>query len=444
MNRFRYLILLATLSVPVACSVQEGELVDMSGGAQAVGGSTSVGGTSAIAGGAQAVGGTTSVGGTAAKAGGSSNGGTQALGGATNAGGISASGGTITFGGATANTGGGNPVGGASATGGKSGIAGTPASGGMTATGGTLANLGGVSSTGGSKSGGGAAATGGTISTGGTLASGGATSAGGNTASGGMVNLGGTAASSPCVLDFVLDVSGSMNDVAQNTANGQSKWVITRSALQSAIGQLPQATLVGLLMFPNMYTIPNNNTIPIDVSNCVNVSAMISVQPISSSSAAISSALQTALIAGGTPTDDAYTYAFNNGMLPALQTHTGDRPFMVLITDGQPTISLGCEGTGAEVNPVSFQPMIDAITAAYAGPNYVKTFVIGLPGSDEVSSSGVDGRENLSDAAAAGQTGPTGCSSTGVPEYCHFDLSHVQDFAIGLQQALQSIVGTCT
>ncbi len=54
MRQFRFLMLLAALSVPVACSVPEGQLVDMSGGAGSVGGSTSVGGTSAKAGGSTA------------------------------------------------------------------------------------------------------------------------------------------------------------------------------------------------------------------------------------------------------------------------------------------------------------------------------------------------------------------------------------------------------
>ena len=188
----------------------------------------------------------------------------------------------------------------------------------------------------------------------------------------------------PAMLDFVLDTSGSMNDSTPNT-NGQSKWAITNSALQSAIDQLPPATLVGLLMFPDMITVPNHNTTPIDVSNCVNINAMLPVVPIgpagSPARAAISNALQKAAVMGGTPTDDAYTYALNNGMLPAVQTHFGDRPYMVLITDGQPTISLGCEGTGQEAYPVSFQPIIDAITTGYAAPNNIKPSSLGHRGA---------------------------------------------------------------
>jgi hypothetical protein len=198
MRQFPYLMALAAVALPAACSVPEGQLVDMSGGAQAAGGNTSFSGSSSTTGGAPSVGGTTS-GGTSFAVGGSSTGGstisaggTQALGGTANSGGNTPSGGTVAFGGTAGATGGAPSVGGTSATGGAGGTAGTPASGGVISMGGTAANSGGFISTGGIKSGGGTTATGGTISTGGAPGTGGAIATGGMNPTGGASSTGGS------------------------------------------------------------------------------------------------------------------------------------------------------------------------------------------------------------------------------------------------------------
>ncbi len=158
MRPFNYLMLLAALSVPVACSVEEGQLVDMAGGTQNVGGTSPKAGSSSTGGNANAAG-------TGAKAGSSSTGGsaiavggTQSAGGASSAGGSKASGGTMALGGA-----GGNAItGGAKNTGGVS----------MVSTGGaTTSSIGGTNATGGVATIGGFSATGAVAATGGTTSS---------------------------------------------------------------------------------------------------------------------------------------------------------------------------------------------------------------------------------------------------------------------------------
>lgn len=161
------------------------------------------------------------------------------------------------------------------------------------------------------------------------------------------------AQSSPVLVDFVVDTSGSMSDISRNTVDGRSKWEVTSEALQSAFGSLPASIGVGMLLWPNMPTVPNHNTTPIDTSNCVNESAMVPTATLglagSTQRSRLSSGLAGVALMGGTPMADAYNYALGFGMNAS--TSVGARN-MVLITDGQPTIQLGCMGTGQEAYPV--------------------------------------------------------------------------------------------
>ncbi len=253
----------------------------------------------------------------------------------------------------------------------------------------------------------------------------------------------------PALLEFVVDVSGSMSNPAPG-AGGQSKWDVTQAALLKAIdSNLPDTTGVGMLLFPNMDTTSNSNDqsnppILLDTSMCVNTSAIVAVAPLgaagSKQRADIANCLAKAQVAGGTPTDDAFEYAYSNGLSPALVTYTNYAPFMVLITDAQPTILLHCEGKGSEAYPVDWQPIVTTITAICDATPTVKTFVVGLPGSDAQSATNADGRNWLSQAARAGGTADTpNCDDNG-PNYCHFDLTQSQDFASDLATALNEII----
>ncbi len=244
----------------------------------------------------------------------------------------------------------------------------------------------------------------------------------------------------PTTMTFVVDVSSSMNDKTPSTG-GYTKWEVTRDSLQSTVNMLPQATSLGMLFFPNRATVPNQNTMPIDISNCVNGAAMIAVAPLgsigSSQRQAVIAGLQAVTPQGGTPTLDAYSYALNSGWVSAITASSG--AFMVLITDSEPTISGGCEGSGDTA--VDYHPIIQAISGAYT--NYgIRTYVIGSPGSEKSAATGADVRGWLSAAATAGQTPSTSdCSDTGVPNFCHFDMSQVPDFSASLQQTLALITG---
>lgn len=389
-----------------------------------------------------------------------------ATGGATAVGGSSGSGGlTASFTGA----GGVQATGGASAGGSSfSSLGGTAASGGISSTGGKASSISGNASAGGTSNGptGGAVGTGGltAVSTGngGVNATGGANAGGSNTQSltvvtqdmwdrinsASCMGWSGAAEWVPTNIEFVVDTSGSMSDVAKNTNDGRSKWEITETTLSAAIDALPQTTRVGLLLWPNKMTVPNSYTVPYQgtggVNDCVNVSAMLPLAMLgaqgSSQRKTIASALGGVTPKGGTPMADAYNYAVeqNFGISPMM---SGSKS-VVLITDGQPTIQLGCMGTGEERHPVAEQPVLDSITSVY-DTSFIKTFVIGSPGSESQSMTGTDGRSWLSAAARAGGTPRSStCEDSGGTSklnFCHFDLSAQADFETSLQAAVQSI-----
>jgi hypothetical protein len=224
----------------------------------------------------------------------------------------------------------------------------------------------------------------------------------------------------PAVLQLVVDTSGSMDQDAPGTKD--SKWVVTRASLLDAIDELPSNTSVGVVFYPD---------VPIEASSCFDGEADVAIAPLASAGSSqrrqIESAFARQSPDGGTPTHDAYRYAYNE--LAAAKV-VGAR-FAVVITDGNPTFSLGCVGTGLVSDPVDPTPLVaEAARAKAAG---VSTFVIGSPGSEGA-------RESLSRMAEAGGTARENCSHDG-PNYCHFDMTRSRDFASDLKEALGTISG---
>jgi hypothetical protein len=248
----------------------------------------------------------------------------------------------------------------------------------------------------------------------------------------------------PSILQFVVDVSGSMGDETPSTMR-QTKWARTRTALLSSLDKLPASVGLGMLFYPNMNT-PQSSQ-PQDASACVRLDALIPIDLLGMPG----SPQRTRLAAGidgirpnsYTPTYDAYTSGVNLGLVPS---KLPGKRFMVLMTDGAPTLAAGCVmpsggrngGGGGGVTPVDPAPIVAAIQTAHdAG---VQTFIIGSPGSEE-SINGTDARVAwLSKAARAGGTDTPGCSDTG-PNFCHIDLTQSPDFAAALEESLGKIAG---
>lgn len=240
----------------------------------------------------------------------------------------------------------------------------------------------------------------------------------------------------PSVLELVVDVSSSMRDRAPGST--MSKWEVTRDALLEAIvgvtgTGLPPSIAVGLLFYPN--TDYQVKTSAGDVNACVNTSAMVPINILGPKGAAqrslIGNAISSAQLLVSTPTHDAYRYALNEGLLPS--TAPGKK-FMLLITDGTPTVSLGCMNASGRISDVDPQPIVQEVTAA--AKEQIKTFLIGSPGSE-------NNRTWMSTAAVIGGTAIAGCNING-PQYCHMDMTTAPDFSAALKAGLARVVGQIT
>lgn len=260
----------------------------------------------------------------------------------------------------------------------------------------------------------------------------------------------------PAVLQLVVDVSQSMEEDAPGGGN-QNKWEVTREALRDALETLPASTAAGVLYYPNRQV--ELDTEPRDIDACVNVNAMIPIDELGAQGSgqrdALDESLDDAETNGYTPTHDAYKYALENGLQPY---QSQANKFMLLITDGSPTLALQCIGEssggggmmggggGGKVQDAPTDPIVQEIAAAKAAG--VRTFIIGSPGSEESSSGmGGDKRPWLSEAAQVGGTAAAGCSNDG-PNFCHLDMTQEEDFAAalvaGLGQVVGQIVDQCT
>lgn len=241
----------------------------------------------------------------------------------------------------------------------------------------------------------------------------------------------------PAVLQFVVDVSGSMDDPAPGSQN-QSKWEVTRDALHEAIDDLPASVAVGMLFYPNVPS-HDRSLEPKDVSDCVAVDELVEVAPLleleSPQRELIADGLDDANPEWYTPTHDAYNYALQSGLIPY---ESVARKFMLLITDGAPTMSENCVAPEDGVMDMPTDVIIEDIAAAY--DEGIATFIIGAPGSEESSESNTDMRPWLSAAAEEGGTASENCEIDG-PNFCHLDMTQEEDFGEALRAGLASIAG---
>jgi hypothetical protein len=247
----------------------------------------------------------------------------------------------------------------------------------------------------------------------------------------------------PVVLQMVVDASASMLHPAPNSTG--TKWDITRNALVSALGALPESVWIGVQFFPNQVTYASLVQQP--HTACINQADNVNVAPLgppgSTQRLAIDRAFArvTPVVAAGTPTLDAYVLALEP--MVGFTTLPTDQ-FVLLITDGQPTFAEWCLGTGM---PTATSPTLEELTdpiVAAIGNAYalgIKTFVIGSPGSEVGADGNTDVRPWLSQAARAGGTAPSNCVDTG-PSFCHFDMTQSLDFASDLGSTLRQITST--
>lgn len=252
----------------------------------------------------------------------------------------------------------------------------------------------------------------------------------------------------PPMLMFQIDISGSMDAVTSAT-NGLTKWAATKVALNAALEQLPPDWLVGVTFFNkggSCYVAEQQTTVP--------------VAPLDTSQRkSIASAIEAQVPAGNTPTHCAWQMAVADALAyhpPLDSIYVESQRFVVLLTDGVPTVKSDCCSLGASasggiaVGQDDYNSLVLAIQDALH-KNGVRTFVIGAPGAEEPQGADYDPRCMLSEMAESGGTAqPTQCTSTpGVGgcelaqsnAYCHLDLTSTEDFAAALKDAIVTRIG---
>jgi hypothetical protein len=232
-----------------------------------------------------------------------------------------------------------------------------------------------------------------------------------------------------------------MNEIAPGN-DRLSRWEIARAALLEHVvgvngGGLPANVTVGMLLYPGRES--GVSDMPQDPAMCVNVDAMVPPQELGPPDSAHRNELERGLgsanLLPSTPTYDAYRYALEEALVPA---EFSGQKFMLLITDGAPTVSGDCMTASGqvEVNGVNPQPIVDEVQAA-AEEYGVRTFLIGVPGSEP-------NREWMSMAAVLGGTAPAGCFIDGGSsgsDFCHMDMTTAPDFGDALRAGLNKVLG---
>ncbi len=227
------------------------------------------------------------------------------------------------------------------------------------------------------------------------------------------------AAARPPLIQFVVDTSGSMAWVPGTDRNPQSgersKWQITQQALAAAISAMPDDVAVGLTYYPN--TLQNGQ--------CFRPEVAAPLAPLGAEQRARILDVNTAMQPfGGTPTHGAYAFGVEQLKASALE---GPR-FILLITDGVPTLTRECTGNGR--TKVDATPLIADVEADFQN-DQIRTFVIGSPGSE-------DARAELSEMALVGGTAAPDCTGGG-DRFCHFDMTTEPDFSAALNATLAQI-----
>jgi hypothetical protein len=316
--------------------------------------------------------------------------------------------------------------------------------------GGNAGELGGANSA----SGGSALGTGGAHTGGSSSASGGTNTAGTTSQTGGAggacANESSQTTSVPPVLEFVIDVTGSMADqpaYPNDPTNTASKWQVMQSVLPGVFQSFPADWAVGVSYFrkPDAGCFVPDQSVPIDVLTAAQQAAIDDSiarrGPKGNTTAADN-------VQGATPTLAAWRFGLTQLTSWSNSAYANSERSIVLVTDGVPTVNAdGC----TYVNPITQAEYNSEITTVQTEGQaaHVKSYVIGVLGSENPQNATYDPMYMLSLWAIAGGTGRAGCTPvTGTPSgntvnprgtYCHFDLTTNPDFATGLITALQQI-----
>jgi hypothetical protein len=252
----------------------------------------------------------------------------------------------------------------------------------------------------------------------------------------------GEAESGPAVLEFQVDITGSMGEQAPSTG-GQSKLAATQTALPQAFANLPATWAVGLTFFNR----PNG---------CYQGRQAVPIAPLTQAQqTALSTAVRNQSANGYTPTEAAYLFALGQVQnWNATPDYTSSHRYVVLVTDGIPTVDRdGCTlGSGPQncITDAEYSHLIATVGSQTAATG-IKTFVVGVPGSEDPQGAMYDPMYKLSLVAQAGGTSKTGCTAVSGTSngnqvnprgtYCHYDMTQSTNFAADLVSTIGVIAG---
>jgi hypothetical protein len=245
----------------------------------------------------------------------------------------------------------------------------------------------------------------------------------------GCATSGKTASLLPANILFIIDRSGSMNcnlppitdsaeceaSATKKDANSPSKWEVVRDALKSAITSLPPTTSAGITYFSN------DNTCGVQSKPNVDLGKLTQPQL-----DALGASIDAVKPNGGTPIVGALINAYKRLNPNQYANQPLGNKYVVLLTDGQESCA-----------PESVADLVN-VEAPMAVRAYIKTFVVGVPGSES-------NRSVLSQLAYnAGTASSATCDHSGSsPDVgdCHFDMTKEADLAAALSKTLASISG---
>jgi hypothetical protein len=235
------------------------------------------------------------------------------------------------------------------------------------------------------------------------VGSGGATA--GTTGNGGAGGSAGTGADCKRTLLLMVDTSGSMDMRLEGET--VTRWEMLMTVLLDLVAQIPEAAHVGMLGYPNM------QGLGVDPPQCFDPSAFVPIAP----NEANQQTAMTTLVENVFPDGGAATHAAYRHALQTLEEQPpGREPVVVLITDGAPTYSVECIGSGNSEEPADVAPLLAEV--AQARSDGIRTLSVGWFEAE------VD-HPWLSALAVEGGTAESGCAT----DRCHVVAGESEPYA---------------